>query len=317
VTVANELAKRGQLESVDKMSYLASLTEGLPELANLDAYVSILRDKSTLRKAIFAHQRAIEGCLEASEPTPEILERREPISLTLLMAILGSRRAPTPPARRMEPISNRRNENSSMRKLKKTATAPKKTGASRRRFLGYLSAAPGLATMEGATRLSTLNAPSAFGDTGPLNTEQRRRRAFTIRRDAAQLQRDRAQQPSLSNGDELLYPSRIATFTKGLPHNDLGEVDLTAFSAFKEALNSDLGADFEAIPLRGTAKLANPQASYCYSLEGADSEAISIPPAPASASAQMAAEIAESYWFALTRDVAVSQYATDPTIARE
>ena len=68
--------------------------------------------------------------------------------------------------------------------------------------------------------------------------------------------------------------------------NDLGEVDLTAFSALTQALNSGLAADFEAIPLGGTTKLANPQASYCYSLEGADAEAISIPPAPAFASAR-------------------------------
>ncbi len=203
-----------------------------------------------------------------------------------------------------------------MSKLKKTATAPKKAGASRRRFLGYLSAAPSLATVGGAAMLSTLNAPSALADNGPLTTDQRQRRAFTIRRDAAQLQRDRAQQPSVSNGDELLYPNRIATFTKGLPHSDLGEVDLTAYSAFTKALNSGLASDFEAIPLGGTTKLANPEAAYCYSLEGADAEAISVPPAPAFASAQMAAEIAESYWFALTRDVPFSQYATDPTIAQ-
>src|ERR1700722_1310897 len=92
-------------------------------------------------------------------------------------------------------------ENMHMSKPKKIAAATKKTGASRRSFLGYLSAAPGLATVGGATLLSTLNAPAALGDTGPLNTEQRQRRAFTIRRDAAQLQRDRAQQPSVSNGD--------------------------------------------------------------------------------------------------------------------
>ena len=117
-----------------------------------------------------------------------------------------------------------------MSKTKKTAAAPKKSSASRRRFLGYLSSAPGLMSVGGAALLSTLNTPSALGDTGPFTTEQRQRRAFTIRRDAAQFQRDRAQQPSVSNGDELLYPSRIATYTKGLPHNDLGEVDLTAYS---------------------------------------------------------------------------------------
>lgn len=77
VTLANELDKQGQLESVDGLSYLVSLDEGLPEIANLDAYVNIVRDKSTLRKAIFAHQNGIQECLAAVDPTPEILDRAE------------------------------------------------------------------------------------------------------------------------------------------------------------------------------------------------------------------------------------------------
>jgi hypothetical protein len=198
----------------------------------------------------------------------------------------------------------------------KTVKGPETPGASRRRFLGYLSSAPGLMSVGGAGLLSTLNAPSALGDTGPLDPAQRLQRAFVIRRDAAVFQRDRAQQPSVANGDEQLYPSRIASFTKGLPHNDLGEVDLTAYSAMTGALSSGLTNDFEAIPLGGTVKLANPQASYCFSLEGADAQAISIPPAPAFNSAQMAAEIAENYWYALTRDVPFSQYGSDPTVAQ-
>jgi replicative DNA helicase len=77
ITLAEELTKRGQLESVDGLSYLISLDEGMPELANLDSYVNIIRDKATLRKAIWLHQNAIAECLQASEPTPEILERVE------------------------------------------------------------------------------------------------------------------------------------------------------------------------------------------------------------------------------------------------
>src|SRR6201993_1458414 len=50
VTVANELHKQGQLESVDGLGYLVSLDDGLPEIANLDSYVRIVKDKSTLRK---------------------------------------------------------------------------------------------------------------------------------------------------------------------------------------------------------------------------------------------------------------------------
>jgi replicative DNA helicase len=40
VTLANELMKQGQLQSVDGLSYLVSLDDGLPQIYNLDSYVS-------------------------------------------------------------------------------------------------------------------------------------------------------------------------------------------------------------------------------------------------------------------------------------
>src|ERR1035438_2042031 len=43
VTLANELMKQGQIESVDGFSYLVSLDEGLPALSNLDSYIRIER----------------------------------------------------------------------------------------------------------------------------------------------------------------------------------------------------------------------------------------------------------------------------------
>ena len=185
---------------------------------------------------------------------------------------------------------------------------------SRRGFLGYLGISPGLTGLAGAGLLGALQAPRAFADDGTLNPAQRSHRAFVIRRDAAILQRDRAETPSLANGDEQLYPNRIASYSKGLPHNGLGEVDLNAYNALISAVNSGLNSDFEAIPLGGTAKLANPQSAYCFSMEGADGQAISVPPAPAFSSAQMAAEIGANYWYAITRDVPFSQYASNPLI---
>jgi replicative DNA helicase len=77
LTVAQELMRRGQIESVDGHEYLVSLDEGIPQIANLDAYVSIIRDKSLLRQAIAAHYAGIEECLAAADPTPEILARAE------------------------------------------------------------------------------------------------------------------------------------------------------------------------------------------------------------------------------------------------
>jgi hypothetical protein len=60
VTVANELMKQGQLESVDGLTYLVSLDRDLPDIANLESYVRIVKDKATLRKLIFTAQRVIE-----------------------------------------------------------------------------------------------------------------------------------------------------------------------------------------------------------------------------------------------------------------
>jgi replicative DNA helicase len=77
VTVANELLRREQLESVDGLTYLSSLDEAMPSVINLDAYVSIVRDKAVLRHAVLAMQAAINECLMAADPTHEILERAE------------------------------------------------------------------------------------------------------------------------------------------------------------------------------------------------------------------------------------------------
>jgi hypothetical protein len=186
-------------------------------------------------------------------------------------------------------------------------------GPDRRKFLSYLGAAPTLTAFGGAALLSS---PSAFADTGPLDASQRRHRAFVIRRDAAIYERDAPPTMSISNGDEDMYANRIASYTKALPHNDLGEVDLNAYNAYLQALNSGKWADFEAIPLGGAAKLTNPQASYCYAMEGADAAALASPPAPAFSSSLAAGEMVEDYWQALTRDIAFGQYGTDPTIAQ-
>jgi len=190
------------------------------------------------------------------------------------------------------------------------------TGSSRRDFLGRLGLAPGLTSLAGAGLLGALQVNTALADLTPVNEAERRRRAFALRRDAALYQKDLPETPSFSNGDEELYPNRIASFSKGLPHNNQGEVDLNAYRALIQALNSARWSDFEAIPMATAGKLSNPQSAYCYSMEGADAASLAIPAAPAFSSAQMASEIGEDYWYALTRDVPFSQYGTDPTIAQ-
>lgn len=91
VTLANELMKQGQIESVDGFSYLVSLDEGLPALSNLDSYIRIVKDKATLRKLIFGAQKIIDRCLIGEEEPDEILAGAEETLLKLGEARSGER----------------------------------------------------------------------------------------------------------------------------------------------------------------------------------------------------------------------------------
>ncbi len=52
ITVADELKRHGQLDSVDGLSYLVSLDDGLPEIVNIASYVRILRELALRRRVI-------------------------------------------------------------------------------------------------------------------------------------------------------------------------------------------------------------------------------------------------------------------------
>ena len=84
-----------------------------------------------------------------------------------------------------------------------------------------------------------------------INTIQRIRNAFRIRVRAARRQRDAAFIGHPTNGDEARYRNKIASYSKGLPHNALGEVTSSAYRAMLNALTSGVPANFEAIPLGG------------------------------------------------------------------
>ena len=59
-----------------------------------------------------------------------------------------------------------------------------------------------------------------------------------------------------------------------------------------------------------------PQGALAFDLEGRDSHASVVPPAPSVASAQTAAEQVEHYWAALMRDVNFTDYASSPLAAQ-
>ena len=73
ITIAEQLSKHGQLESCDGYTYLSSLDDGLPTIINLESYIRIVKDKSTLRRLIFASQKIIDRCVLGEETPEEIL----------------------------------------------------------------------------------------------------------------------------------------------------------------------------------------------------------------------------------------------------
>jgi len=83
VTVANELLRYNELESVDGLSYLVSLDDGLPHISNLDSYVRIVRGKALLRRIAVASQQLMNRALMAEDDPEQILEGAEETLLKL------------------------------------------------------------------------------------------------------------------------------------------------------------------------------------------------------------------------------------------
>ncbi len=123
------------------------------------------------------------------------------------------------------------------------------------------------------------------------------------------------------NGDEDLYPDHRASYSKGLPHNSLGEVDPDGFNALIDALGSGSQADFNDIPLGSTSHpedeqilFTNPQGGLAAELVGPNPRQLRMEGPPPFAGTEIAAEIAENYWMALTRDIHFSDYAVGNTL---
>src|SRR6516165_4100402 len=77
VTLANELARNKEVESVGGVAYLASLTEGLPRRPVIDEYIKIVKDKSLLRRLMAICSAAIARAADQSETALEVLGAAE------------------------------------------------------------------------------------------------------------------------------------------------------------------------------------------------------------------------------------------------
>ncbi len=164
----------------------------------------------------------------------------------------------------------------------------------------------------------------------------RRKEALNIRISAAKLAANRNHPAHIANGDEQKFrrpkpekskknvPSYLASFTKGMPHNEeTGLIENPEdFQNFVKAIDSGDPRDFKDTRLgpegfnpanpswRSTiAKRAKVRAwesqgaGSTFDLEGPDSQAVTMPPAPAMESDELVAEMGEVYAQALLRDV--------------
>src|SRR5206468_12353666 len=92
------------------------------------------------------------------------------------------------------------------------------TSLSRRSLLRGVALLPSAAGILGAVRFHG----EEHEDKGEHG---RSAEAFRVRLQAAQAERQLPIPDHPSNGDETTYPNKIGNYSKGLPHNQLGEVD--------------------------------------------------------------------------------------------
>lgn len=188
---------------------------------------------------------------------------------------------------------------------------------SRRAFLAGMGGVTAVALNASTGGLSLparfKNAEAEAAEVGPGNPQQRRYQAFRIRLQSAFHQRNLPLPAHPDNGEEKDYPY-LANYSKGLPHNGLGEVEPAAYQALLGALSDGDDAAFEGIPLGGVRPLRNPQAGLAFDLEGPDSHHLAIRPAPRIDGPENSSEMAELYWMTIARDVNFTEYDSNSLI---
>jgi hypothetical protein len=195
-------------------------------------------------------------------------------------------------------------------------------GSSRRKFLGQVGVAAGLAAGTLATPITSAAQSESSQVTTPAApagvTNPRILEAFTIRVTEATTDALLGPAKNVNNGDQALYADHGGTYTKGLLHDQFGRVTPASFQSFTHALSTGKFSDFEKIIVGGTRTQNGPQGAYCFDLEAPDASQFGqpqVPPAPPIAGPQSGTELLEHYWGALLRDVAFTDYDTNSLAA--
>ena len=211
---------------------------------------------------------------------------------------------------------NKEGENPNVPSVNDDPTTERKPkGPNRRQFLGGVSAVAAAAATLGAIGLEPLvggKNSSAKASVVSYPVGRRADASLRYRTETARAEDINVpEQPD--NGDSKRFTDFSGNYSKALAHDALGVPNLASYQSLIFALTNREFSDFQNI-IVGTpgggpnSKLLSPSAALAFDLEGLDSHATAIPPAPSVASAQTAAEQVEHYWAALLRDVPFNDY---------
>ena len=201
-----------------------------------------------------------------------------------------------------------------------THSEASKAKVSRRTFV---KGAATIATAAAAVPLEPLlggNESVAEASVIDYNSGNRANASFNYRKRMAQNQKINIGGQA-DNGDAARFTDFSCSFSKTLLHDGLGVPNAAAMRSLKKALTTGDHLDFQSIgvgtPGGGSnSKLNGPQVALAFDLQGLDSHATVIPPAPKIDSAQTAAEQVEHYWGSLLADVPFTEYSTNALVGQ-
>jgi hypothetical protein len=211
---------------------------------------------------------------------------------------------------------NKEGENPNVPSVNDDPTTERKPkGPNRRQFMGGVSAVAAAAATLGAIGLEPLvGGKNSIAKASVVSYPVGRRANASLRYRTEIAKAEDINVPEQSdNGDSKRFTDFSGNYSKALAHDALSVPNLASYQSLIFALTNREFSDFQNI-IVGTpgggpnSKLLSPSAALAFDLEGLDSHATVIPPAPSVASAQTAAEQVEHYWAALLRDVPFNDY---------
>ena len=197
------------------------------------------------------------------------------------------------------------------------------SSGSRRKFLGNVSGVAVAALAAGAIGLEpVLGGKESLAEATVVDYEpgERSQACFKYCANTAKAKlTDIGEQAD--NGDASKFTDFSGSYSKASLHDALGVPNAQSWRSLKRALRVGKFEDFAEI-IVGTpgggpnSKHNGPQVALAFDLQGLDSHATVIPPAPSVVSAETAAEQVEHYWGALLADVPFTEYPTNPLVAQ-